>query len=143
MFQPDLEERSGIFRLMGFDFMMDQNLDLWFIEANPAPQLDQILTERSNFMRKMLRDASEILYALLRSRMLRVRRFIIEFLDEHVIPNNYFDLEKIQKRFKKVNRDGFEPEFIISPENEFSKVMDLSLGENNEGYMGLLDDSCF
>ena len=136
------KQQSGVFRLIGMDFMMDEDLNLWFIESNYGPQLPKLLEERWHFMEVLIRDLFEIQYALLRSRMMRVRTFLKKILGENIQDPSY-DIESIKKQFSEVNIDRFEEDFPLSKTNTFQKIIDLNLGENTEGYMNILDGSCF
>lgn len=35
--KPNLYKKPNIYELFGLDFMLDENLNLWFIECNPSP----------------------------------------------------------------------------------------------------------
>ena len=137
------KKQSGVFRLIGMDFMMDQEFNLWFIESNYGPQLPKLLEERWHFMEVLIRDLFEIEYALLRSRMLRIRMFLKKVLGENSIQNLTGNIDSLKKQFSEVNIDRFETEFPLRDTNTFQKIIDLNFGENIEGYMYVLDDSCF
>ena len=74
--------RSSIYELFGVDFMLDENLNLWFIESNSAPMLVGGSEEKERFVTKMLKDQSEIITGLLRSRMKRVISYVNSLLEE-------------------------------------------------------------
>ena len=76
------EQRSGGFRLMGFDFMLDNDMNLWFVEANTGPQGSQNEQKRNQFAENMYRDALEIEFSFLRSRVTRVREFVRKATEE-------------------------------------------------------------
>lgn len=144
MSQSVLEKRSGSYRVMGFDFMLDQNLNLWFIEANNAPQMSQTEKYRRQFTEILIRDALEIEFALLRSRMKRVREFVQIAAEEYRMKLEDWDKEALREMFKEANKEKWEPEFKVSSTNTWEKIIDFSLSENEESaYLGNLDQSCF
>lgn len=142
--QPAFESRSGNYRLMGFDFMLDEDMNLWFIEANNSPQMTQTEAHRRYFTEILIRDAIEIEFALLRSRMKRVRRFVQKAAHEYLLKGEDWDEAGLRRLFKEANKEGFEPEFEVSHTNSWEKIIDLSQGSSEEsGYLGNLDRSCF
>ena len=44
------------FELLGFDFMIDENLKVWLIEVNQNPCLDALTQEQGRFVSKLLED---------------------------------------------------------------------------------------
>lgn len=60
-----LLKHPGVFEVMGFDFILDQDLHLWFLEANLTP----CITEKNDMKRKLntkfLIDLIDLEYALL------------------------------------------------------------------------------
>ena len=138
------EERSGSFRIMGFDFMLDEDMNLWFIEANHGPQLTQTEPRRRYFTEILVRDALEIEFALLRSRVKRVLKFVHKAANEYRLKREGWDEDGLRRLFKEANKEKFEPEFKISSTNTWEKIIDFTLAENEEsGYLGNLDRSCF
>ena len=142
--QSIFEKRSGSYRLMGFDFMLDEDMNLWFIEANDSPQMSQTEAHRRYYTEILVRDAIEIQFALLRSRVKRLRRFVQRAAHEYRLKGEGWDEDGLRRLFKEANKEGFEPEFEISHTNTWEKIIDLSQGSNEEqGYLGNLDHSCF
>ena len=129
---------------MGFDFMLDEDMNLWFIEANDSPQMSQTEAHRRYYTEILVRDAIEIQFALLRSRVKRLRRFVQRAAHEYRLKGEGWDEDGLKRLFKEANKEGFEPEFEISRTNTWEKIIDLSQGSNEEqGYLGNLDHSCF
>ena len=139
-----LEQRSGGYRLMGFDFMLDDNMNLWFIEANTGPQNSQWERKRRHLTEVMYRDALEIEFVYLRSRVKRLRDFVKIAVEEYRQKQENWDKETLRGLFEVANKEKLEPEFSISSTNMWEKIIDLSLeGTEEEKHMGLLDNSCF
>lgn len=141
-------KKSSLFELYGIDFMMDDNLDLWFIEANYNPLIQGWTPERNQFFNKMLTDCFEIVFGLLRSRTKRIINYINYLTalggeawigrDSNV---EIVELEKRREEFKDLSKNRFEPEFEPSPKNGFEKIVDANY-VGRKRFMGLLDDEC-
>ena len=139
-----LEQRSGTFRIMGFDFMLDDKMNLWFIEANTSPQITQLESHRSQFTEVMYRDALEIEFAYLRSRVDRLREFVRIASLKYKEKQDNWDKEKLRKMFETANKERLEDGYAISKTNGWEKIIDLSLeGREEVGYLGNLHSSCF
>jgi len=147
MSQHSLLKFSSVYELQGVDFMLDSNLNLWFIEANARPALEGSIQKKADFMTRMLKDHFEIVAGLLRSRTKRVINYVNElmrtgaaqrgFLDDLTIDN----VEFRKAEFQEVLKNRFKPEFEPSANNTFSLIID----ENKEGverYAGLLEKIC-
>ena len=131
---------SGIYEMFGLDFILDQDLNLWFIECNASPQLIGTNKEKTAFLTKMLHDIFEIEFQYIRSRMKRVQKFMAEF-QAALMGDDDLDLEDYKQKFQKINRNYLEPEFPISPDSSFTLIMDLNL-KGADAYFGHLDQEC-
>jgi len=148
MSQEPFMKDSTIYELQGIDFMMDANLNLWFIEANARPSLMGGVEKRKKFMKSLISDHFEIVSGLLRSRVKRIIRFVNALAKTDGVQRDFVEggiyienLEQRRAEFAQVIRNRFEPEFMPSAENEFSLILD----ENRYGterYMGLLEEDC-
>ena len=147
MSQHSLLKFSSVYELQGVDFMLDSNLNLWFIEANARPALEGSIPKKVEFMTRMLKDHFEIVTGLLRSRTKRVINYVNKlirsgdakrgFIDDLMINN----VELRKAEFEEVIKNRFEPEFVPSADNTFSLIID----ENKEGierYAGLIKRQC-
>jgi len=47
MIKYALLQRSNTFELFGADFMLDDNLKLWFIESNTSPMMEATTDDRT------------------------------------------------------------------------------------------------
>lgn len=142
MAQKGFKKKSSVFELFGVDYVMDDNLDLWFIEANATPLINGFNPASTVLINKMLEDTFEIQTLLLRSRVKRIISFI-NILSKETdgkgeIPN--FAIRK--KEFQNITQNFFDPEFMPSPTNTFSKIIDDSL-LGPARYAGLIEERCF
>ena len=143
MAKSGFEKKSSVFELYGVDFVMDADLGLWFIEANTMPLISGFTKDSTILLNRMLTDMFEITSSLLRSRAKRIILYINELTEEMgkasgvEIP----DLERKRVEFAKVIMNKFDPEFEISSENTFERIIDENeIGEPR--YSGLLAASC-
>jgi len=142
-------ENSSVYELYGVDFIIDEDMKIWFLEANAGPSWDGDYPEDiENLIVQVLKDHFEIVYGLLKSKMKRIIHFvnkilinkeyeIIESEEELVITN----LEEKRKEFEMITRNYFEKEYEPSPTNGFSKFIDENL-EGVDRYFGLISEDC-
>ena len=138
---------SSVFELFGVDFVMDEDLNLWFIEANCRSAVEGTTPFSRAFFIQMYKDQYEIAMGILRSRMKRVYKFVNNLMvsqqafwtfDGEVYIE---DFEENLKEFKKLTQNNFEAEFLPNENNGFSKIVD----ENFSGpqrYGHLIDSEC-
>ena len=140
-------KRSNWFQMLGMDFMLDENLKVWFIEGNTTPGFDP---ETRDLQKTIFKDLIEVQFAYLRSRMKRIVIFLNKLSDQ--IPDHrYIDYESgkyplkefdtHQAEFETINKNYIEPEYQISQENTWRKIVD----ENEKGverYSGLITENC-
>lgn len=55
----------GVFELMGLDFIMDKNFNLWFLEANLSPQISGTSQQKRNLNTQLTKHMIDLEYALL------------------------------------------------------------------------------
>jgi len=142
-------KRSNMFQMMGLDFLLDDDLKVWFIEANKKPGMDRYNEVDKTFQRKMLRDLFEVMFSYLRSRVKRIVNYVDKISVEVQNEGNVEEmlLEKIEKfeerkrEFDKINMNYLEPEYAISGENGFVKIMDENM-TGREKYAGLIPEQC-
>ena len=148
MTQNGLLKRSSVSELFGVDLLMDENLNLWFIEGNAIPLIQGWTDETQKFFDKMLIDQFEILFGLLRSRMKRVIDYVNNLTRT---PDNWYIKDEslwfrdvVEKRivFRDLVTNSFEPEFVPATTNGFQKIIDESIGDNEDKYFGLLNKKC-
>ena len=114
MAQSAFVKKSSVYELFGLDFVMDENLGLWFIEANTMPLINGFTKESTVLMNRMLGDSFEIVFSLLRSRAKRIINYINKLteVDSSLIDTNgqIIDLELRRKQFSMITENKFEPE---------------------------------
>jgi len=140
-------KRSQIYELYGTDFMLDDNLNLWFIECNSGPVLSGSSEEKEKFVTKMLADHFDIVTNLLKSRRKRAVNYINKLIrrgDIFEVDGQFMvaDLEFRQAEFKEITKNKFEPEFEPSTGNGFHKIVDDNYNDLNR-YSNLLPEECF
>jgi len=133
-------KHSGAFEMFGLDFLLDEHLNLWFIECNASPQIIGTSPEKTTFLTKLITDVFEIQYAYLRSRFKRIQKFMAE-LHQNILVDEKVNKAKVAKKFEAINRNKLEPEFPISKGNEFKLIMDKSI-KGPGAYFGHLKKEC-
>ena len=123
---------SNVFELFGLDFMLDEHLNLWFIECNASPQMIGTSPAKEKFLTKLNLDIMEIMIKYYRSRLKRI--FDVLKPGDH-------NTEELYAKYAKAALNRLEPEYEIHPDNGFKKIMDKNmLGAN--AYYGYLPDEC-
>jgi len=131
--------KSSLFETYGLDYVMDENFNLWFIEANTMPLIDGFTAHSTQLLNTMMMDTFEIVRGLTKSRMKRVIFYINNLLRTHGedVPN----IEARREEFRKLTKNRFEPEFMPSPNNSFYPIIDENL-QGSATYMNLIPDEC-
>jgi len=131
---------SNVFEMFGLDFMLDDELNLWFIECNSSPQLIGTNEGKTNFLVKMLKDLFEIQYAYYKSRMSRLLKVIKNMQAANNQPTP-LDLTKWRAAYAEASKNRLEAEYPIKETNGFVKIMDLNL-KGADAYFGNLKEEC-
>ena len=118
--------------------MLDDNLELWFIESNPSPLLTG--TQKYMFFYQVVKDHFEIQFAYYRSRMQRTVD-VIERMQMEQRVGGAVDYKKWRKEYRKAIQNRIEPEYQISEKNGFKLVLDENL-VGPDAYMGYLPKEC-
>jgi len=127
--------------------MLDEDLNLWFLECNSGPVLTGSSEEKEKFMITMIKDHFEIVKGLLRSRSKRIIIYVnnvvkeMKALKKKKGKYEFVNLEKKQEEFKEVIRNRFEPEFEPLANNTWYKIIDENLN-GTQRYMGLIEEKC-
>jgi tubulin polyglutamylase TTLL1 len=140
MSQYSFMKHSGVFEMFGLDFLLDNDLNLWFIECNASPQLIGTSDKKKKFLSDMLTDMFDIQFAYLRSRMKRVHEFMKKFF-EVTATKDKINWGYWKSTFAVINQNKLEPEFPLRNNLTFTLIMDKSK-PGPAGYFGLLDADC-
>ena len=146
--QSSFLQRSNTYELFGIDFILDDDLKLWFIECNSGPVLEGTSDEKEKFLVKMLTDHFEIVFGYLRSRIKRIILFINQIGRELSQDNIYFDgvilpdFDAKKEEFDRLNKNYMEPEFESSAINGFTKIIDDNL-KGKDRYAGYIKEECY
>ena len=135
------------FQLFGVDFLLDTNLNLWFIEANSGPAIGGYSVPMEKFIVEMVQDHFDIVYGILRSRVKRILNYINKIVQEGEVillstgEVEIKNLEAKRREFDKVSKNYFEKEFEPKPTNGFKKIVDANY-EGVDMYQGYLEPEC-
>jgi len=141
MVEESFYKTSNTFELFGLDFVMDEDLNIWFIECNASPQLIGTNERKTQFLTKMLTDIFDIQYAYFRSRMTRAFKFIKEMKLE-AEKNPAINYDEWKDKFEKtIDTNHLEPQFPISKDNSFVLIIDRNF-QGSKAYFGNLSDDC-
>jgi hypothetical protein len=131
---------SNVYEMFGLDFMLDEELNLWFIECNSSPQLIGTNPYKTKFLVKMLKDLFEIQYGLYRSRMKRILRVIKE-MNQGAADEGQIDYGYWRRQYNAATVNRLDPEYELSKGNNFKIILDHNLS-GKEAYFGHLDEEC-
>jgi hypothetical protein len=132
--------QSNVYEMFGLDFMLDEELNLWFIECNSSPQLIGTNDYKTTFLIQMLTDIFEIQYNLYRSRMKRVLQ-VLKKINRESLEHGVADYNEWRDEYVEASKNRFEPEYEISSGNSFKIIMDLNL-DGPEAYFGHIPAEC-
>ena len=137
--------RSSLYELYGVDFMLDEDLNLWFIEANSGPAFGGYSQPMEKTIVKMLQDHFEIVSGLVKSRMKRVADYVNKIINDGLVSVDssvkITELDDRINEFKVISRNYFEKEYEPNVTNGFSKIIDENYG-GTQTYQGLISEEC-
>ena len=122
----------------GVDFMLDDQMKLWFIESNPSPLLTG--TTKSYIYYDVLTSMFEIQFKYYRSRMKRVMK-VISQIQKEASEKQDVDYAKWRKVYQEAVKNRLEPEYQVSKSNTYTLIMDDNL-KGADAYFGQLDKQC-
>ena len=139
---------SSSWKLLGIDFMLDEDLKLWFIEANVGPELKGSPKAKEIMMTRMVYDMFEIVTAYLKSRLKRAIKYInwlersgqISYGD-----NGEVIVQKLAQRqheYSEITKNYLDEEFEISADNTWIKIIDDNI-DGLDRYNGMFNIECF
>jgi len=129
---------SNVYALQGADFMLDDQLNLWFIESNPSPLLSG--TTKWRIYLSVVRDHFEVQYAYMKSRMKRALK-VIKDMQAEIVSGEPVDYHSWREDFAEALKNRIEPEFEISENNSWVKIVDENI-EGTGAYMNYLPQEC-
>ena len=133
-------KQSNVYEFFGLDFMLDDKLNLWFIECNASPQFVETNDRSLGFLVTMLNDMFEIQYAYYRSRMKRTLD-VIKRMQNEIESKGSTDYNKWREEYKEAVKNKLEPEYKISEGSSFSLIMDENLPVA-DAYFGFIEPEC-
>lgn len=137
MTSQDFWKGSNVYELLGLDFMLDENMQLWFIECNPNPLLEGVKPE---LISRMLLDMFEVQYALYKSRMERTIK-VIRDMQEAAKNSKSIDYNLWRNRYQVAVRNKFEPAYRVKSTNTWKIIMNEGL-EGSKAYYGHIPKEC-
>jgi len=130
-------KQSNVYELYGLDFMLDDKMQLWYIECNPHPLIEGV---KPVIINRMLNDMFEIQLALYRSRMQRVLKVIEYMMDSHDADGEV-DYYFWREEYQEAVRNRIDPQYQISKDNTWIPIINENL-EGADKYFGLLREEC-
>jgi len=131
-------KESNVHELHGLDFMLDENLKLWFIECNPNPLLTGVKPE---LIVPMLKNMFTIQYSYYRSRMLRVLD-LLYYLQQETLQQGTVDYAKWRAQYQAATRNRLEPRYKIKADNTWQLIMDENLLPSTAAYSDYVPQEC-
>jgi len=141
-------ENSSVYELLGVDFMLDSNMDVWFLEANSGAAFSSYPPDLEEIIIKMIQDHFVVVHSLLKSRMKRIIKFVNDLINEdmvEIVTETSVEIENQAEniiKFEEITKNYYEKEFELGPDNGFVKIID-GWQTGYERYQGLIDASCF
>jgi len=131
---------STLYELYGVDYMLDTDLNLWFIEANSGPAFDGYSKPMAKFIIKMLQDHFKVVHGLLKSRISRIIGYVNGLTEAGLVGKEASgdvkidNLERRRKEFSILARNYFEKDYEPGVDNGFSKFLDDNLPNSRTAY---------
>jgi len=139
MSQKGFYKVSSLFEIYGLDYVMDENLNLWFIEANTMPLMEGFTTHTNELFHNLMVDAFEIISSLMKSRAKRIIYYINNIIKKE--GEDIKDIEAKKEEFRRLTMNYFEPEFQPRANSTFYKIIDENLS-GVERYEDLIEEDC-
>lgn len=145
--QFSLQKISSLYELFEMEFMIDEELNVWFIQANGFPNLKAESKKEGKLLENMLKDHYEVMNGLLRSRVKRIIQYVNLIIkkkqfkpygDKILVEN----VHEKRREFAEITKNWFEVEFEPSVGNRFVKIIDENFSDL-EMYNHNLPPACF
>ncbi len=131
-------KQSNLYTLHGLDFMLDDEMNLWFIESNPGPQLSG--SSQDPIYYDVVKGLFDINYAYYRSRMKRVLN-VISSIQKDLESSQVVDYKKYRQEYQEAVKNRLESEYQISPNNTWTLIMDENLS-GSKAYKNYIPQEC-
>ena len=149
MTQESFAKRSSLYEIYGVDVVIDNELNIWFIEANAQPDLEVATLSKGvgEVVKDFMYDTFEVLFGLLRSRTKRIIEYVNgltrEINEWEVIGKEIEiqDLGEKKKEFEIISKNYFESEFEPKRKSKLIKVVDENL-LGMEKYSNIIPSEC-
>jgi Tubulin-tyrosine ligase family len=148
-------KNPSVFEMFGVDFMLDQNMDLWFLEANSNPEMIPTSEFKERVFHELVKETLEVILAYTRSKIKRITgflfklkqnilqevsenernvKFLVKFIEEKV----NFEKVRAKLRFLLKNKLHSDHQF----QNKWQIVFDYSQRDPEKIFNGLLPSHC-
>jgi len=135
-------KQSNVYELYGVDFMIDDQMNLWYIEANPNPQLSGYTAEWNKLYLSVMMGAFDIQSAYYKSRMTRVLNVVKAMQEEEKVKgHNSVDYGKWRMEYQSALKNRLEPKYKINSQNKWVPIINENL-EGEKVYFGHIPSSC-
>ena len=127
--------------MFGLDYLLDENLNLWFIECNASPQFVGTNEYKTEFLTKMLKDMFEIQFAYFRSRWRRTQKFVERFHESLKQNKKISDIAVWRAEYEEIIKNRLEPEFDINENNSWQLILNKNI-PGKDAYLGFFNEEC-
>jgi hypothetical protein len=146
--KSNFAKTPGFYEHFGLDFLLDEDLNIWFMECQIDPGYTRPGTIKEKPITRVLLDHWEITFGFLRSRMKRVMLFVNELSKDLENKNWKSDafveeyLKDKHAQYKNINSKQYlDREFAPKHTNKYVKIFDESL-TGKARYGGVITDEC-
>jgi len=122
---------SSLYELFAFDFIMDEEMNLWFLDAKHKDLFTgRIEGNNGEAIVRMLEDHLEIVVGLMRSRVKRVVNYVNRLIRDDLVSENPEGRLKLvnetqrKLEFQEITKNYFDSDYLPKKTNGFKKIMD-------------------
>jgi len=121
--------------------MIDDQMNLWYIESNPNPQLSGYTADWNKLYLSVMMGTFDIQAAYYKSRMTRVLNVLKAMQKAENEYVGLVDYEKWKMEYQKALKNRLEPKYKINSQNKWVPIINENLG-GVDTYFGHLPSSC-
>jgi hypothetical protein len=140
MGQFALWKKSNVFEVFAMDFVMDEDLNLFFLEGNLSPSITPVNPWLEGHLAQMLRDLFDLQFSYYRSRMQRVL-IVLKRMKKVLNKKGELDYNVWKRQYQKADENRIEPDYAPMPENGWMPVIDKNY-PGRLAYFDMLDQEC-